>query len=64
MVSNETLVHRLCADCQRSCKQSPVVDILSCPHYLRIPRQGELLDKKGKPRDILSRKKASKSLCV
>lgn len=37
-------VCRLCADCQRSCKQQACVIVVNCPLYVRKPRQGRLFD--------------------
>lgn len=37
-------VCRLCADCQRSCKQQACVTVVNCPHYVRVPRQGQLFE--------------------
>lgn len=33
---------RLCGDCQRSCKQLAEAVVVSCPLYVRIPRQAEI----------------------
>lgn len=36
---NEPSTCRLCADCQRSCKQLSGAVVVNCPHYVRVPSQ-------------------------
>lgn len=53
MNDGDSGTNRLCEDCQRPCKQTRLVIVCNCPHYVRLPRQGELLDRRAQPKSSL-----------
>lgn len=45
-----TTVNRLCASCQRGCKQDSCCVVVACPRYVAAPRQEVLPMRVGRAR--------------